>query len=98
MGLVEPLGLPAAVCWARGDSANHIMAIIRTVAAAGMRMPQPSTRATPMASSPSMNSQLAQPVPAMVWKKLWKGPTSTLERKPLVGEPPLIQALADGVA
>jgi hypothetical protein len=27
-----------------------------------------------------------------------RGPTSTEARKPLVGEPPLIQALADGVA
>jgi hypothetical protein len=37
------------------------------------------------------------PVPAMWWKKRWNGPTSTLDRKPLVGEPPLIQDLVEGV-
>lgn len=36
-----------------------------------------------------MNSQSAMPVPAMEWKKLWNGPTSTWERNPLVGDPPL---------
>jgi hypothetical protein len=45
-----------------------------------------------------MNSQSAQAAPAMVWKVDSKGPTATLLRKPLVGEPPLIQALAAGVA
>jgi hypothetical protein len=45
-----------------------------------------------------MNSQSAQAAPAMAWKVPSKGPTATRLRKPLVGEPPLIQALAEGVA
>jgi hypothetical protein len=35
-----------------------------------------------------MNSQSAQAVSAMEWKADWNGPTATLPRKPLVGEPP----------
>src|SRR3954447_7739261 len=98
MGLVDMLGLPSLVCWAGGNSANHIMAIISVAAPAARRMPMPRISATPMPSRPSMNSQLTQGSPAMLWKKLWNGPTSTLDRKPLVGEPPLIHDLADGVA
>jgi hypothetical protein len=63
-----------------------------------MRIATPAMSATPMVSSPSMNSPLAHQVPAIAWKKDWNGPTSTEARNPLVGDPPLIQALADGVA
>ena len=45
-----------------------------------------------------MNSQSAQAAPAQAWKVDSKGPTATRLRNPLVGEPPLIQALAAGVA
>ena len=45
-----------------------------------------------------MNSQLVTGAPAMELKKLCNGPTSTPDRNPLVGDPPLIQALALGVA
>ena len=74
------------------------MASMTTPEMAAMRMATPAMRAMPMASRPSMNRPLAHQVPAMAWKKDWRGPTSTEARKPLVGEPPLIQALADGVA
>ena len=50
-----------------------------------------------MPSRPSMNSQSAQPLPAHAWNADWNGPTFTLARKPLVGEPPWIQARAEGV-
>jgi hypothetical protein len=33
----------------------------------------------------------------MVWNSDWNGPTSTDDRKPLVGDPPWIHAFADGV-
>ncbi|MEV4297116.1 hypothetical protein [Microbispora rosea] len=62
--------------------------------AAATRRPIPATRARPM---PSMNNQLAYQVLAIVWKKPCRGPASTEARKPLVGLPPLIQALADGI-
>jgi hypothetical protein len=45
-----------------------------------------------------MNSQSAQAWPAMSLKNPDSGPTSTPERKPLVGEPPSIQARSAGVA
>src|SRR5690242_2960639 len=98
MGLVDEVGSPLLVCWARGYSAIHIMAIMAVAATAAMRRPMPAIRATPMPSRPSMNSQSVMGLPAMEWKVLWKGPTSTEERKPLVGDPPLIQARAEGVA
>ena len=44
-----------------------------------------------------MKSQSVTGLPAIEWKKLCSGPTSTLERKPLVGDPPWIQARALGV-
>ena len=57
----------------------------------------PAIRATPTASMESMNRPLAYQVPAMLWKTDWNGPTSTDDRKPLVGEPPWTHAFADGV-
>ncbi len=45
-----------------------------------------------------MNSQSAQAAPAQSWKVDSIGPTVTPLRKPLVGEPPSIQPLPDGVA
>ena len=45
-----------------------------------------------------MNSQSAHQVPAMAWNAVVNGPTSTELRKPLVGDPPAIHALAPGVA
>src|SRR5829696_7298442 len=98
IGLVDMLGSPAEVNLASGHSAAHINSIIRVPLTAATRSPIPRISATPMASRPTMNSQLAQVVPAQVWKVDSNGPTATPLRKPLVGEPPLIQALADGVA
>src|SRR4029453_7419149 len=92
------LGAPAEVWGAGGHSAAHISSIITVPLAAAARSATPSSSATPMPSRPSMNSQLAPPVPAQLWKVDSNGPSSTPLRKPLVGEPPLIQALADGVA
>ncbi len=46
----------------------------------------------------AMNSQSAQAAPAMLWEGRLEGPTATRLRMPLVGKPPLIQALAAGVA
>jgi hypothetical protein len=65
---------------------------------AAIRSPTPKMSASPMPSRPAMNSQSAQGAPAQAWKVDSNGPTATLLRKPLVGDPPLIQALADGVA
>src|SRR6266545_1722114 len=98
IGWVDMLGAPAEVYLASGHSAAHISSIITVPLAAAIRSPIPRSNATPMLSRPSMNSQFAQVVPAQLWKVDSNGPTSTLLRKPLVGEPPLIQALADGVA
>src|SRR5512132_3319277 len=92
------LGSPAEVNLASGHSAAHISSIITVPLTAAIRSPTPRIRATPTASRPAMNSQYAQEAPAQAWKVDSKGPTATLLRKPLVGEPPLIQALADGVA
>ena len=36
-------------------------------------------------------------LPAIEWNSDWNGPTATWDRKPLVGDPPWIQAPADGV-
>src|ERR1043165_9104659 len=97
-GLVEPLGSPAEVVCASGNSASHIIAIITLPATADRRRPTPAIRATPTASRPTMKSVFAHQVPAIAWNIDWNGPTSTDDRKPLVGEPPLIQAFAAGVA
>src|SRR5207247_839884 len=83
---------------ATGHSDGHISSIVTVPLAAAARSATPNSSATPMPSRPSMNSQFAQVVPAQLWKVDSNGPTSTPLRKPLVGEPPLIQALADGVA
>src|SRR6266540_3629802 len=96
--LVDMLGAPAEVCLASGHSAAHISSIITVPLAAAARSATPNSSATPMPSRPSMNIQFAQGVPAQLWKVDSNGPISTPLRKPLVGEPPLIQALADGVA
>src|SRR5829696_4972333 len=98
IGLVDMVGSPAEVNLASGHSAAHMPSIIRVPLTAAIRRPTPKTRARPMPSRPIMNSQLAQGVPAQAWKVDSKGPTATPLRNPLVGEPPLIQALADGVA
>src|SRR5215217_2140259 len=97
-GLEDPVAAPALVNWAKGNSANHIRASITTPEMVAIRIATPAMRATPIASRPSMNRPLAHQVPAMAWNSDWKGPTSTEARKPLVGDQPLIQALADGVA
>jgi hypothetical protein len=59
-------------------------------------LPAPLCRASGYSVNHIMASRRT-PVPAMWWKKPWNGPTSTLDRKPLVGEPPLIQDLVEGV-
>src|SRR4029450_10502897 len=92
------LAPPAEVNLAIGHSAAHIMTIIRVPLTAAARSPIPRISATPMPSRPSMKVQSAQAAPAQAWKVDSKGPTATLLRKPLVGEPPWIQALAAGVA
>src|SRR4029453_3661413 len=97
-GFGGPVGSPALVNWAKGTSASHIMASMTTPEMAAMRMATPAMRAMPMRRGPSMNRRLAHQGPAMAGKKDGKGPIWTEARKPLVGEPPLIQALADGVA
>jgi hypothetical protein len=90
--------VPSAVSWASGNSASHISAIMIVPATAETRSAMPAITATPMPSRPSMNSQSAHAAPAIAWNADWNGPTSTEPRKPLVGEPPLIQARAAGVA
>lgn len=45
-----------------------------------------------------MNSQSTTATPARLWKISAKGPLTPKERKPVVGEPPLIQALPVVVA
>jgi hypothetical protein len=45
-----------------------------------------------------MNSQSTQPAPAQEWNVDSIGPAATPPRNPLVGEPPSIQPLPDGVA
>src|SRR5215218_4816468 len=92
------VGSPAEVSFASGHSAAHMPSIIKLPLTAAVRSPTPRIRATPMPSRPAMNSQSAQGAPAQAWKVDSKGPTATLLRNPLVGEPPWIQALADGVA
>lgn len=44
-----------------------------------------------------MNSRSAYQVRAIVCMRDWTGPTSTEDRNPFVGEPPLTQDLADVV-
>src|SRR6476661_6700765 len=91
-GFVEPLGSPAEVNWASGHSAAHISTIISVPAIAETFMNTPRMTARPTPSSPSMNRVSAHQVPAIELKADWRGPTATWDRKPLVGEPPLIQA------
>src|SRR6478609_12041805 len=97
-GFEEPFDAPVEVNWASGHSAAHIITIISEVATAANFRPIPRISARPIASRPSMNSVLAHQVPAMLLKKDWNGPTSTPLRNPLVGDPPLIQDFAAGVA
>src|SRR4051794_7916108 len=97
-GLEDMLGAPVDRCWAGGHSAAHIMAIKAVPAMAVSRRAIPLISATPMPSRLSMNSQSVQPLPAMSWKNDWRGPAETPDRKPLVGEPPLIQLLLEPVA
>src|SRR6266545_4443712 len=98
IGLVDMLGAPAEVCLANGHSAAHMNSIMPVPLTAAIRSPIPSVNATPMPSRPSMNSQSAHGSPAQLWKVDSSGPAATALRKPLVGWPPLIQALAEGVA
>src|SRR6266536_6280668 len=96
--LVDALGAPAEVCLASGHSAAHMNSIMAVPLAAASRSATPRISATPMPSRPSMNSQSAHGAPAQPWKVDSSGPAATWLKKPLVGEPPLIQAFADGVA
>jgi hypothetical protein len=98
IGFVECVASPVLVLSANGHSAAHIMSIISAPAAAARRSPAPAMTAMPIAPRPSMNSQSAHQVPAQAWNIDSNGPTCTLLRKPLVGEPPLIQAPFAGVA
>src|SRR6266540_4192000 len=98
IGLVDILAAPSEVCLANGHSAVHMNSIMTVPLAAAIRSPIPSVNATPMPSRPIMNSQFAHGSPAQLWKVDSSGPAATLLKKPLVGEPPLIQALAEGVA
>ena len=50
-----------------GRTAVHIMTSSSPPATAAIRMPMPSSRATPMPARPIMNSQSAQAAPAMSW-------------------------------
>src|SRR5881227_1186177 len=97
-GLVEWVASTVRVLGANGHSAAHIMSIISAPAAAESRRALPAMTAMPMAARPSMNSVSAHQVPAQAWNIDWKGPAWTPLRKPLVGEPPLIQAPFEGVA
>lgn len=97
-GFDDMLGAPVERCWAGGHSAAHINAIITVPATAANRSATPAITATPMASSPSMNSQFTQASPAMPWKVDCNGPAATPLKKPLVGEPPSIQPLPEPVA
>ena len=45
-----------------------------------------------------MNSQSTAVTPARLWNVDWNGPTTTPDRKPVVGDPPWIQARPEGVA
>src|SRR6476469_7974993 len=97
-GLVEPVSSPDEVNCASGHSAAHISTIISEPAIADTFRNTPSMTARPTPSSPSMNRVSAHQVPAIALNADWNGPTVTWDRKPLVGEPPLIQARALGVA
>src|SRR3954469_25534223 len=97
-GLVECVASPVLVLRAKGHSAAHIRSIISAPAIALRRRPMPAITAMPTPARPSMNSVSAHQVPAQAWNKDSNGPTCTLLRKPLVGEPPLIQAPFAGVA
>src|SRR3954469_21837005 len=97
-GLVLMLGSPAVVNRSSGNSAGPISGSTAGPALALAGGPMPRVPAMPMPPRPSMNSQSAHHAPAMAWKAVSNGPTSTLDRNPLVGDPPAIQALAAGVA
>jgi hypothetical protein len=64
---------------------------------AAIRSPIPRMSARPTPSMASMNRVSTTGDPESETKKARNGPTSTWPRKPLVGEPPLIQAFAAGV-
>lgn len=98
MGFEDMLAEPSERCLAGGHSAIHISAIRAVPATAASRSAKPPTRARPTPSSPAMNSQSAQVSPAQEWKVDSIGPAATPLRKPMVGEPPSIQPLPDGVA
>src|SRR5436190_20583468 len=98
IGLLDLVSSPVEVCLSGGHSAAHISSIMTVPLTAAIRRPTPNSRATEIAARPSMNSQSAQPAPAQLVNIDWNGPWSTPPRNPLVGEPPLIHALADGVA
>jgi hypothetical protein len=73
-------------------------AIIAVPAAAVSFSAMPLTRPMPIPSRPSMNNQSTRPLPAQEWKVDSIGPAETPLRNPLVGDPPLTQLLAAGVA
>jgi hypothetical protein len=96
--LVDRVGSPAELTLASGHSAVHMNSIRTVPLSAAMRSPIPRISAMPMPARASMNSQSVQAAPAQLWKVDSSGPAATPLRKPLVGEPPWIQALAEGVA
>src|SRR6478736_487684 len=97
IGLVEPVGLPASSNRAIGQDAVHISSSMMVPLIAPIHIPAPRISATPIPSRPSMNSQSRNALPAIERYIEANGPTWRLPRKPAVGEPPLIHALADGV-
>src|ERR1700694_4857284 len=96
MGLVEPVGWPPPAV-ANGQVAVYIKSSMVDPAIAAGRTAAPKMSATPTPRSPTMNSQSNAATPAIPWNTPWNGPTFTPDRKPVVGDPPLIQAWALGV-
>ena len=97
MGLFQCVGTPAASV-AGGQTANHIIIRSTPPATAAGRSATPSSRATPIPSSPGMNNVSIPVAPANEWKKPLSGPPDTLDRNRLLGAPPWIHALALDVA
>src|SRR5688572_9640247 len=57
-----------------------------------------SRSVSPAKSSPNINNQSTTAIPARLWKISARGPLTPKDRKPAVGEPPLIHALSEVVA
>ena len=79
-----------------GNTASHMNSIISTPLQLVIFFATPKSKPMPMPRRPSIKSHSTNPFPAIVLNTDANGPF-TPDKNPIVGDPPLIQALFPGV-